>query len=309
MTTRTPSEAPPRTGDGSRAGTGSPRVLNRATFRQIVDRVHTVPSLPEVVTQVCRLINDPSSNAAQVHDIVKKDAAMAAKILRMVNSVYYGLGQPVNDLEQALVIVGFKTIRSIALSISVINMFQQQNACFSMKAFWTHSAVSAAICRLLAGRTKICDPELAFVIGLLKDIGKLVLVENAPDECRAVIAVAKEFQYPFHRAAREVLQTNDAEIGAWLCEKWQLDPAIIEAVRDQYDLTREERRPLVAMCQFVDYLCGLKNIKVSGDCGRPELDPQVWDHLGLDKTALVEVLSVVNDEVDNARQLLQLASS
>jgi HD-like signal output (HDOD) protein len=306
MATRTTSAPNRLPGDATRAAAKS---ISRATFREIVERVQNVPSLPEVVTQVCRLINDPTSNSQQVHEIVKKDAAMAAKILRMVNSVYYGLTQPVNDLEQALVIVGFKTIRSIALSISVINMFQQQNACFSMKAFWTHSAVSASICRLLANRTGVCDPELAFVIGLLKDIGKLVLVENAPDETRAVIAVAKEYQLSFHQAAREVLQTDDAEIGAWLCEIWQLDPLIIETVRDQHDLSARPRQQLVAMCNFVDYLCGLKNIRVSGDCAKPELDQRVWDHLGLDKTSLVDVLSLVNDEVDNARALLQLANS
>ena len=92
--------------------------LTRSSFEDIVDRIHTIPSLPEVVTQVVRLVNDPNSDARQINAIMMKDAAMAAKMLRMVNSVYYGLAEPVNDLEQAIVILGFKTIRSVALSIS-----------------------------------------------------------------------------------------------------------------------------------------------------------------------------------------------
>ena len=102
--------------------------ITRANLSDIIARVHTVPSLPEVVTQVCRLVNDSSSDAKQVNAIMVKDAAMASKMLRLVNSVYYGLNEPVHDLEQAIVILGFKTIRSIALSVSVLSMFQQQSA-------------------------------------------------------------------------------------------------------------------------------------------------------------------------------------
>ncbi len=282
--------------------------ITRASFEEIIERVHTVPSLPEVVMQVSRLVNDPEANARQVGAIMVKDAAMAGKMLRMVNSVYYGLREPVHDLEQAVVILGFKTIRSIALSISVINMFQQQNAAFNMKAFWAHSAVSACLCRLIASKAQICDPELAFTIGLLKDIGKLILVENAPEETRAIIAVAKEYKLGFTAAARKVLDTDDAEISGWLAESWELEPAITDTMRTQYDLPKAKNTALTAMCLFSEYLCGLKRIRVSGQCDEPTLDPKVWLYLGLEKTALVELLTAINDEVDNAKQLMSLAS-
>jgi HD-like signal output (HDOD) protein len=286
--------------------------LNRASFSEIIERIHTIPSLPEVVTEVCRLVNDPETHARELDEIIIKDAAMAAKMLRMVNSVYYALPQPVRSLEQAIGILGFKTIRSIALSIGVINLFQQQSAGFNMKAFWTHSAVSATLCRMIAGKARLCDPELAFTIGLLKDIGKVILVENAPDETKAIIAVAREYKLGFHAAAREVLDTDDAEIGSWLAKHWGLEPAIVEVIRLQHDLAAAgahspEVGKIVAMCQFGRYLCALKKIRISGDCDEPQLDPVVWSHLGLDKTALVEVLTVINDEVDRARQLMQLA--
>lgn len=284
--------------------------LSRASFQDIIERIHTIPSLPEVVMQVCRLVNDSHASAAQVNAIMVKDPAMAAKMLRMVNSVYYGLPEPVNDLEKAILVLGFKTVRSIALSVSVLNAFQQQNANFNMKSFWAHSAVSAGICRLIASKTKICDPELAFIIGLLKDLGKLVLVENAAEEVRAVIAVAREFRLSFPAATRKVMDTDDAELCAWLMQTWNLDVDLVQAVRWQYDLAGAEGKPyakLVAMCQFAEYLCALKKIRVSGNCDEAQLDPQVWNQLGLDKTALVEVLTVVNDEVDNARQFLLLA--
>jgi HD-like signal output (HDOD) protein len=281
--------------------------LTRASFADIVKRIHTIPSLPEVVSQVCRLVNDPNSDAKQINAIMVKDAAMASKMLRMVNSVYYGLSEPVNNLEQAIVLLGFKTIRSVALSISVLNLFQQQSANFNMKAFWAHSAVSACLCRLIAGKAKLCDPELAFTLGLLKDVGKVVLAENAPEETRAIIAVAREYRFGFTRAAHEVIDTDDAEIGGWLCQHWEMEPVLIDTIRHQFDLATAPDPKLVSMCQLAEYLCALKRIRVSGSCDEAKLDPAVWLHLGLDKTSLVDVLSVINDEVENARQLLLIA--
>jgi HD-like signal output (HDOD) protein len=281
--------------------------VTRATFEDIIDRIHTVPSLPEVVTQVVKLVNDPNSDARQINIIMMKDAAMSAKMLRMVNSVYYSLPAPVNDLEQAIVILGFKTIRSIALSVSVLSMFQQQNANFNMKAFWAHSAVSACLCRLIAGKARICDSELGFTIGLLKDLGKVILAENAPEETRTIIAVAREYRLSFTKACREVIDTDDAEIGGWLAERWELDKQLTVTIKDQHKLAGSSEPKLVSMCLLSEYLCGLKKIRTSGSCDEPVLDAGVWPHLGLDKTALVDVLSVINDEVENARQLLAIA--
>ncbi len=282
--------------------------LNRASFADIIERIHTVPSLPEVVTQVCRLVNDPNADMRAINAIIMKDPAMAAKMLRMVNSVYYGLAETVTSLEQAIRLLGFKTIRSIALSISVLNMFQQQSANFNMKAFWAHSAVSACLCRLIAAKGALCDPEMAFSIGLLKDIGKLILVENAPEETRAIIAVAREYRFGFSKAAREVLDTDDAEIGAWLAKSWELEPTMVNAIAQQNTMAGAADPKIVAMLQLCEYLCALKKIRTSGQCDEPALDPAVWTYLGMDKTALVEVLSVINDEVENARQLLLIAA-
>ena len=287
--------------------------ITRASFAEIIERIHTIPSLPEVVNEVCKLVNDPNANTKQLDAIIVKDAAMAAKMLRMVNSVYYGLSQPVRSLDQAIGVLGFKTIRSIALSIGVINLFQQQHASFNMKLFWTHSAVCATLCRMLAQKAKLCDPELAFTVGLLKDIGKLILVENAANETRAIVAVAREYKMPFHAAAREVIDTDDAELGAWLMQTWGLEPLLVDAVRHQYDLDAAMKKgddlgKIVSLCIFTEYLCGLKKIKVSGDCDEPQLNPTVFNQLGLDKTALVEVLTIINDEVDRARQLMAMAA-
>lgn len=281
-------------------------MLTRDSLPELVAKIQNVPTLPEAVGKICRIVNDPASTARQLRDLVKTDVAMAMKMLRMVNSVFYGVQEPIHDLEQALVILGFNTVRSVALSVSVINMFQQSKAGFDMRDYWTHAAVSAAICRLIAERTGACDPELAFIIGLLKDIGKLVLAEHAPDETRAIMAVGREFSLPFHKAAVEVIMASDAEVGAWLCRQWGLDEIIVDTVLNQNDLAQAANPKLVAMCQLVEYLCRMKNLRVPGNFDAMTLDDAVWTHLGLDKEALIGILGSVDVEAEKARDLLEI---
>jgi HD-like signal output (HDOD) protein len=281
-------------------------MLTRESFEQIVAKIKNVPTLPEAVGKICRLVNNPQASTKQIRDLVKQDVAMAAKMLRMVNSVFYGVKEPVHDLEQALVILGFKTVRSVALSVSVINLFQQKNACFNMRDYWTHAAVSAAVSRDIAERSDACDPELAFIIGLLKELGVLVLAEHAPGECRAIMAVAQEFKLPFHKAAYEVLSTNNAEIGAWLCERWGLDRSIVLTVRHQFSLDPAADQKLISLCHLCDYVCRLNQVLLPGDHDAPALDPQVWSRLGLDKSALVPIMLNAAEEKVKAADFLQI---
>ncbi len=281
---------------------------SRATLRDIVDRIHTIPTLSEVAQEVNKLLSDPNAVAADIERIVRRDPSMAAKMLRMVNSPLYSLASTVTDLEQAVKIIGFKSVRSIAMSVSVIDLSKQDVGGFSMKAFWAHGMVCAALCRLIAERAMMADPELAFIIGLLKDMGKLVLADNAPEELRAIIAVAKGHGLSFGMAAREVLETDDAEIAAWLCTNWQLPKEMIEPVGLQYEMILKPDMHLVAMIQLAEYLCALKNLRVSGDCNKPQVNKQVTKVLGLSGDDLRAIIEATDAEAAKAKEMLALMS-
>ncbi len=278
----------------------------RTSFTDIVENIHTIPSLPEITTRVARMAGDPATTIPMIAAVMVKDAGMAAKMLRLVNSAVYALKQPVTSLDQALALLGFKTIRTIALSVSVVSLFKQEQAQFSMKAFWLHSAVSAGMCRTVARLSRICDPEHAFTFGLLKDIGKLILVENAPEETRAIIALAQERALDFTAAARQVLETDDAEIAAWLCQTWELDADLVNAIRFQHDLLHAAVPGMTAMGMVVEHLCALRGIRTSGSCDKPVLDQAAWSHLGLERDAFRTVIAEMDKDIAAARDLLNI---
>jgi len=278
--------------------------LNRVSLNEVVERMHTIPTLPEVVNKLIKLVNDPDADAESVGALVSRDPGIAAKMLRLVNSVYYGLNEPIHDLEHAVTVLGFKTLRSLALSVSVISAFQQQSACFSMKAYWTHSVVAGGIARMVATRCGLREPELAFTVGLLRHIGRLVLVENAPDETRAIIAVAHKLKWAFHRAAHEVVDTDDAEIGAWLAEHWELAPEIRDSIRHQYQPEKAPDPKVLAALHVADAICARKGLRASGDYDELQLNPDDVTLLGLRKDALIDIMTAATAEFEYARELL-----
>jgi HD-like signal output (HDOD) protein len=280
----------------------------RSSFAAIIEGIRTIPALPEVAARVARLAGDPATTIPMIAQVIVKDAGMAAKMLRLANSAVYALREPVHDIDQALGLLGCRTIRSIALSVSVVSLFQQEQAHFNMRAYWLHSAVAAGMCRSVARLSCGCDPEHAFTFGLLKDIGKVILVENAPAETRAIIRVAQQRALGFTSAARAVLDTDDAEIAAWLCQTWELDPDLVDAIRFQHDLEHAAAPVMTAMGMVVDHLCALRGIRTSGSCDTPLLDPRVWRHLGLDQAALEAVKAGMNSDIAAARELLAIAA-
>jgi HD-like signal output (HDOD) protein len=282
--------------------------LSRVSLEEVIERLHTIPTLPEVVNKLIKMVNDPDADSRMIGDLVSRDPGIAAKMLRMVNSVYYGLNEPIHDLDHAVSVLGFKTLRSLAMSVSVINSFQQQNACFSMKAYWTHSVVSGGLARLVAQRCKNKDPELAFTFGLLRHIGRLVLVENAPDETRAIVAVAHRFKRSFHDAAKEVIDTDDAEIGAWLAEHWGLAPEIASSIRHQYKPEMAPDRNVISSLAIADAISAKKGLRACGDCNDITLSPEDITRLNLDKVALVEIMNAATAEFEYARELLLMAN-
>jgi HD-like signal output (HDOD) protein len=288
----------------------SKRITSRSSAKRkavdltaLVERIHTLPSLPEVAIKLGRLVNDPAVTASDVAAVVEQDPAISAKVLRIVNGPIYGRSVPVRDLREAVALLGLKTLRSLVTSISVIESCSASTAAFNMRAFWTHSVACAALCRSICARTKGGDPELYYLIGLMRGIGRIVLAQNLPAEVKAIVAVAKEFTLPFHAAAREVIHADDADVGSWLIGQWGLEQAVIDGIAGQYGGGKADPY-LVSLLALVDFLCYRKGIPASGDYHAPEASPSDIRRLRLDAAGLQAVLAGLEEEVQKAKALL-----
>jgi HD-like signal output (HDOD) protein len=203
--------------------------MHLAELRQKVDLTPNLPSLPVVVTQIIAAVDDPNSTVSRLNDLISKEPALAARMLRLANSAYFGRRNGMVSLPQCALVLGFNTIRSLALSASVHRMVVAAGLkSFSPQQFWHHSLGTGVGGRVLA-RAAGRDAEAAMSTGLVHDIGKLVLDVVAAKEYADVLGRIGEGE-ACEAVELELLGASHGEVGGWLAAKWKLPQLIIEAI-------------------------------------------------------------------------------
>ncbi len=202
----------------------------------IIEQIDELPTLQQVAVRLLQIIDNPKSTVQDVNRVVTQDPALASKILKLVNSAYIGLQNKVSNLQQAIVMLGFNMIKGMALSVSVFDVFTEtlEGDEKFRRDFWMHSITTATVCRQVASDVGGVDPEVAFVLGLLHDIGKMVLDIHAHEEWRAIMKAVREEKTTFFTAERKVLETDHAEIGGWLAKNWQLNEDLVNGIRGHH---------------------------------------------------------------------------
>ncbi|RME00315.1 MAG: HDOD domain-containing protein, partial [Calditrichaeota bacterium] len=155
--------------------------MSKENLTRILDNISDLPTLPTVYMRINRLLQSPDSNVSEIARIIESDQAISSKVLRLVNSSFFGFSRKVTQINHAVVLLGFNAVRNTVLSISVFESFKSSNSgIFDRREFWKHSIATGIIARLLAKELKLGQEEEAFSGGILHDLGKLVLDQHLP---------------------------------------------------------------------------------------------------------------------------------
>lgn len=200
---------------------------------RVISRIETLPSAPSIYHEVMQELGRPDTSIHAVEKIISKDVSMTAKILHLANSAFFGHRRSVNNLERALVRLGFDTVVALVISVHVFSICGDVSpACLSMQALWDHSLRTAHFAGTIAveeeqDRKGIDD---AFMGGLLHDVGRLILASNLSEAYSRVADLAETTSCTVRRAEAEILGTTHAEVGAYLMGLWGLPDQIVEAI-------------------------------------------------------------------------------
>jgi putative nucleotidyltransferase with HDIG domain len=209
-----------------------------------LDRIKEIPTLPAVVFELNKYLQDPDTSIKTVCQTIEKDQAITLKILRLVNSAFYGFKSKISDLRNAIVLLGYSAVRNAIVSLSVINSFSSKRVAlmnFDITQFWKHSLAVAVTSKNIAQLSQKESPDNCFVGGLLHDIGKVILAQYFQDLFEQVWTTLQDEHISFYEAEKIKLPIDHTIIGAHLASKWQLPEGLIEAIRWHHDFQPQSK--------------------------------------------------------------------
>ncbi len=218
------------------------------TLEKLIESVEDMPSLPQIVTEIIRISEDPNSTPQDVQKLLAQDQVLTAKILRLANSSFYGFARRINTITEATILLGFQTIRSIVFAASVSQFLTKSLKGYQLdqNELWKHSQSVAMTARYIARLKKFKNPEVFYTAGVIHDIGKLVLNEYLQNDYQKVLSLIYDEGYDFIRAEETVLGFNHAQTGMKLAEKWNLSPEMVEAIGCHHEPEKAVINPLLA---------------------------------------------------------------
>jgi putative nucleotidyltransferase with HDIG domain len=296
----------------------NPSVLARV--EDIVGSSPEVSSLPQVVAKILDLSSDATSSAADIEKVISVDPGFCARLLRVANSAYFGLPRKVTSIKEAVVLLGVRSIRNLALTVSCYNVFIGRTDADSLlrRELWRHSVLCALCSRSLASFGSTCPREEGFVAGLLHDIGKCVALSAVREEALAAIERQRAEGIPSFTAERAEMGFDHTEIGARLAEKWGLPAILVSAIEHHHSvelLPPSPERDLAASVALADSIVSMLESQAQyGPDGIPEdlpaesLDLEAASALGIHEENLSKIVMMLVNEVANASTLQSFAA-
>jgi putative nucleotidyltransferase with HDIG domain len=281
--------------------TATPQVQERV--KKLIEKVQGLPTLPTMLNSINQMILNPRTSAKEVSQIISADPALTSKVLRVVNSSFYGFPNRITTITHAIVILGFNTIKSIVLSSTIFDVFRRGAKAgeFDRTEFWKHSIGCGAAAKVLGRRINYPMLEELFIAGLLHDVGKIVLDQYLPEKFGEVVAQVRTRDILIVEAEMNVLGVTHADVGAWLFEKWNLSKGLVDAVRHHHNpaLAGESQR-FAEIVHVADVLVRALRFGNGGDQKIPAISDRAWASLGLSEAELDDLLAQTAQEIEKA---------
>jgi putative nucleotidyltransferase with HDIG domain len=281
---------------------------NQVNVKQLIDSIEDLPTLPTVISKINQLLQNPRTSAEEVGRAIVTDQSLASKVIKLVNSAFYGFPGRINTITHAIVILGFATVKNIVLTASIIGAFNdKKNNKFNMEAFWMHSIAVGALSKTIAKEIKFKFLEEAFIAGLLHDIGKLILSQYLPQAFEKVALHCQQANCLFKEAEQLVLGVNHADIGYHLANKWNL-PQDLSAVIHYHHRPEEaeDYQTITSIIHLADILARGLCIGSGGDNTIPEVDDFAWSHLALGEDKIRKILDKSQSEIEKASVFMKV---
>lgn len=282
--------------------------MTQSIVAKIKDSIEKMPPLSPVVHKIIIVANDVTSSAQNLTDVIQLDPVLTAKVIRMVNSAYFGLPQEIKSLKQAVVMLGLNTIKNTALSSALMGKIAIKKGAIDSEEFWKHSIGVATASKLIAQRLGI-DKKLLeeyFIAGLIHDIGKVLMNNFFPDELNQIIEASQSKGGSIIEIEKSILGLTHEEIGIAIGKKWNFENNLLYAVgKHHVPIVKGDSALYSMVVHIADVFVKVLKVGFSGNYVIDPIDDEIWKALSLNEEIVFEILSTLNDELKKAKLFLQ----
>jgi len=267
--------------------------LEKEKIRRKIKSIKSLPTLPEVAQKISKMVEDDKTSATELGRIISTAPAISGRVLRLVNSSFYGFPGRISSISNAIILLGFDVVKSLIISVSVFEMMEK-----GILGLWEHSLGCAVASRFIAKKVKGCDPEEVSVAGLLHDIGKVVVSIQLAEDYQEIKKTIEEKKISFSQAEKEVLDLTHEDIGGWLAESWNLPVGLREPISCHHHPQQAQQAKLsTAIVHLANFLIRAMGHGSGGDPWVPELNRKAWELLGLSIQDIEEIIADLGDEL------------
>lgn len=279
---------------------------------EIIDGIAGLPTLPAILVKLNDLMKDPNVSAKEVGQLISYDPAITAKILRIVNSSFYGFPNRITTITHAIVILGFNTIRNIVFSSFVFDAFKGDGeTAYDRREFWKHSIACGSAAKVIAGRIGERLLEEYFVRGLLHDIGKIILDQYLHETFVEILTLVHDKQMLIRDAEIEILGVDHSDLGFKLLERWGLSAGLSESILYHHRPAEaeQEKRKAASVIHVADILSRAMLVGSGGDSRIPVVDDIAWAELDLPTSEFASLMRETEGEIEKAKVFMDLVEA
>jgi putative nucleotidyltransferase with HDIG domain len=263
-------------------------------LKAITKRIHTLPTLPQVVKKITSMVESPDVTAQEVGKLISSDQVLGAKVLRLVNSPFYGFPGRISSMSHSIILLGFNVIKGVVLSASVFDLMEK-----SMVGLWEHSLGSAIVSGAISRTLGLNEPEEIATACLLHDIGKVLVRVSLSEDFEQIEEIVKNKGVSFREAEVEVLGVDHAEIGGWLAQEWNLPDRLVIPIEFHHDPDNAPRfKDRVAIVHIADSIVRACGVGSGGDPGVSKISRDAWANIGMDSLDLKALMKKIMEDLE-----------
>ena len=282
-----------------------------AVVQAAIQEISHIATLPEVTMKIIKLVEDPDSTAQDLNNVISNDPALGARILKVVNSAFYGLPGQIGSINRAIVLLGLNAVKNIAIAASLAKLFRGGKIApnFDARDLWQNAIASACATRLLAEKVQLGLPDEAFLSGLIHDIGIMVEIQARRNQFVEVLQKLDEDPTKsLLQAETEVMGATHEQFGAGLCKLWKFPQSFQYVTGFHHRPTElaEGQRALTGLVHVADVITKQLGIGFTAGTQTNEVDPALLKELGLTEGHLQQVAEQLPEAIEEASGIFQM---